>query len=487
MGDQPGTALERPACRVFSRVMCDPSPCREDAVADFSQFGPGMFFTPARPERKRGTQVFPLIRRNLIILLLCIGMAGVMRMPPAASAQEGQNTWERPEWVMTPAEANAYRRSSEFRAALEVKKATSPGAQQERILRRVVQYWLSQLTFEDRSRLPKEVVERLLTTEIMSSLTVPRPRQMMMDEVIDKAPDLLKHPDPIVRTNTMLLLNQLSVEPPTFRGGTHIPAVPYVPTFRLLSEVLTDSDQIDEVRIHAARGLGRIARDAGTDLGGNQRSEIAETLVEALNQTPVTGDDHILWLRYRITESLGYVDRLDNTIRAPIVIDTLLQVIGNPEESWLVRSQAARSVSQLPFEQSTNLPLVTHEIVSLLLEMATAYSEANQKRDEWRHSFFRVYLAFQPARETEALQRRWGLLYQLNRPGLGGERAYVRQAFETAFSVVQPCIQRPPQEIPPDALEALQEWVTENIPENRQATPNSQPLAVARVADPENE
>jgi hypothetical protein len=431
--------------------------------------------------------VFPLIRRNLIVLLLGICMAGEVGMPPAASAQEAGNSWDRPEWVMTPTEANTFRRSPEYRAALDIKKATSPGAQQERILRRVVQFWLSQLTFEDRSRLPKEVVDRLLTTEIMSSLTADKPRQVMMDEVIDKAPDLLKHPDPIVRTNTLLLLNQLSAEPPTFRAGTHFPAVPYVPTFRLLSEVITDSDQIIEVRILAARGLGRIARDSGIELGGNQRSEIAETLVETLNGTPITGDDDILWLRFRIVESLGYVERLDNTVRAPIVIDTLLQVIGNAEETWLVRSQAARSVSQLPFDQSTNLPLVTHEIASLLLEMATAYREENPKREEWRHAFFRVYLAFHPAKEAEGLQRRWGLLFQINRPGLGGDRAYVRQAFETSFPVIQPCVQRPPQEIPPASFDGLKEWVTENIPQNRQATPNSQPLAVARVADPEDQ
>ena len=419
---------------------------------------------------------------------------GVFLTSDSACAQNGTQTWTAPSWVLTAAQVEDYRRNQYFKDK-NAQQSTSPSNQQVQALQRMSRYYMSQLTFQNTARLPKEIVDRFIAIELFAQNCTPKGRQAMMDEVLAKAPDLLTYPEPIVRTNTVLLLIQLSTEPPQFQNGREIPAVPYAPAHKLLIQILADSNQLLEARILAARGLGRIARYSGLDLGSNQRSDIAVTLVDTLSQLPILPADENWWFRYRIVESLGFVDRLDSVTRAPIVIDTLLQVLSNRQETWLLRSQAALSLSRLPFDGTTNVPLVTHEIVGLLAELAVGYEKDKPPKDpEWRHAFSRVLLSFRPANQSQAKNRHWGLLFQTERSGVGAHAAYIQQAWGKAFPVLKPVIEQDPRierdpkgvpaAIPADAVTALKEWVSSNVPQDRRATPGSPPPAAAGATAP---
>lgn len=390
------------------------------------------------------------------------------------------SAWTNPEWLMSKEQIDKFRREEYFQVKNH-QKATNPGNTQIQALNRMVHYWMSQMLTANRARIPKEVVDRFLANELLNTQTGSlKARELMMEETINCARSLLQHPEPIIRTNTALLLNQLSSEPTRFESGREIPAVPYIPSYRFLMEVLQDDKQLPEVRILAARGLTRILRDSPA-LDGVTRSSIAVAYVDALGQLPISQDDENWWLRYRIVEGLGYVERLTNVTDAPIVIDTLFQVLSNPQETWLIRSQAALSLSRLPFSGTTNVELVTHEIASLLAEMADAY--AKQPDDPvWRHAFSRVYFAFRPPNNAQA-SRNWGLMFQTNRPGVGVHGPYIQQACEKVFPVALPLVPpvplgQPTPELSESAVTALKDWLGNNAPADRRPTPKSDPLAI---------
>ncbi|WP_437202237.1 hypothetical protein [Planctomicrobium sp. SH664] len=377
---------------------------------------------------------------------------------------------------MSAAQAEEWRRSpAQFRDR-DALKATKPSAAQVKSLQKIVHYYLSRLLHNDVANLPKEVVDRF-TSEIFSQLTTPEARIAMMDAIIDAAPDLLSHPNPLIRTNTMWLLAQLSVKNATSQpGGVEIPAVPYNPVYKILLQVLTDKNQLLECRIIAARGLARVCRDAAPGAPSSvEKSEIAVGLVTALDETEPSVRDDIAWFRGAIIEALGYVDRVNDVQDRPIVIDTLLSVVMNPRETFDNRSLAARGISQLPLPGNVNVPLVTYEIVKLLRDMSLAYNKQPQYTG-WRRCFTNIYLAFRPALVRHAKERKWGLLYVVERPGLQGNATFVKGAWEVVFELTTKVIGGSPPPIPGTSIQALTDWLGKNEPTSRQVTPLSKAI-----------
>jgi hypothetical protein len=441
--------------------------------------------------------VFPLTRQSfvlstVILVLTFSGWTGSARLiaqdedkdketlPPAvapagaapAGAAPAAAAWTPPSWYMDEVEAKKFGR--EKIRIIQFLKLNRLNSAQTAQVNRIAHYYLSLMLHEgNRQRLPKDVTQRMLADILTPSNRAPS-RAVLMNEVIDKIPALLNHPSDVVRVNAVLLLSGLSIEPANFQKK--IPAVPFTPVYKILITILTDEKQLTACKIAAVRGLGRVCRDDATNaLSSNARSDIAKALVGTLAATPASTRDGVRWLRFRIVDTLGYVNRLDQVGGQPIVIDTLIQILGNPKEHLKIRSQAALSISRLPYASSTNVQLITHEVCELLLRLISEL-EDNPKGTHWRDYFSRVYLAFRPATQAQA-NKNWGLLYQVKRGGLGANKKFVDDAFERAMPIIKLVLEfEDPASIPKEDLKTLTDWVKKNKPTNRKVTPSSKDL-----------
>ncbi|SFJ30494.1 hypothetical protein [Planctomicrobium piriforme] len=422
-------------------------------------------------EVPKGNVVFARTGCRILPLLALLGsLLATAALPNSVAAQDA---WKSPEWLMDSAQAKQFYRVDYFKNKAEF-RAAAPGNAGIAKMKKVVHYYLSQLTHEDNTDLPK-TVDRLLN-EMAPTLTTPAVRQILMDEILARAPEILTHPKDIVRFNMLSAVVQLNLKPAQYQGSTEIPAVPYNPAHKLLIQVLIDPKQSLDCRILAAKGLARICRDGDGAPSSNEKSDIAQALVDTLAATPPSSEDGIWWFRNKMIEALGFVDRIDNSATQPIVVEALLDIIVNRKELFLNRTLAAQGISQLPLSSSTNLPLITVEICKLLGEMCASYAKAPTSVG-WQEPFVRIYLSFKPATVHQAKVRKWGLLFQLERTGLATHAAVVKGAFDVVFPICKPFLEKLPQAPlppPPSAslVKALNEWVQKNEPTNRSVVPN---------------
>lgn len=426
--------------------------------------------------------MFPLTRQSFVKFVavwLTFGgissnseLAAQVQGPPPPAAVPVQEKWVPPSWLMDQVAAEKFGR--EKIKLLQNLKVNNPSSAQVKELSRVAEFYLSVMTHDGvRQRIPKEVTQRLMG-DLLTPSNRPNARAALMDEIIRRVPEIINHPSDLVRTNIVLMLTELSIEPANFQ--TQTPAIPYAPTHKILIQILGDSQQLRECRIIAARGLGRICRDDENNaLSSTERSDVAVALVDALAAVPSSHLDEDWWYRFRIAESLGFVNRLDNVGGKPIVIDSLLETLSNPAEQLLVRTQAALSISRLPYTGSTNVQLITNQIGKLLLRLTAEFAK-DPAADHWRDYFSRVFVAFRPETQLEA-NKGWGLLYQVKKGGLTGSSAYVDAAFERAMPIFKAVLEpEKPSAIPASAVKTFQEWVSGNQPSNRKVTPSSPEL-----------
>lgn len=429
--------------------------------------------------------MFPLTRQSFVksvLVLLCLtsglcsqksvyAQAGGAAAPPPA-AGNAPAKWTPPSWYMDTHAAEKFER--EKIGILQFLKTNNPSNAQVKELSRVADYYLSKITHDDvRQSIPKAVNQRLLS-DVLTPSALPNGRAALLDEILKKIPAILNHPSDVVRTNTLLLLTEMSIEPSNFQKKT--PAVPYTPAHKILIQILEDSQQNRECKIIASIGLARICRDdINKSLSSNERSDVANALTKAIQTVPVSNEDEDWWYRFRLVEALGFVNRLDNVNGDPVVIDTILATLSNPKEHLLVRSQAALSISRLPLAGSTNVQLITSQISKLLLRLSFEFMK-DPKSEHWRDYFSRVFLSFRPESQVEA-DKGWGLLYQVRKGGLGGNSAYVEAAFERAMPIFKAILQpETPTSIPASILKTFQEWVQNNLPSNKKVTPASKAL-----------
>lgn len=421
------------------------------------------------------------------ILALLSGMLITMHCPRVTLAQPSAQAWSPPAWVLPPQDVRNYFRLEYLRDKNSLKSA-NPGGDQTRQIKRIVQAFLSQLTQEDPGNLPKTVVDRLLADLHFPSTTVAA-KGVAMEELVKLIPDLMQHPNDLVRYNALSILVQMSLKQAQSQGGNEIPAVPYNPAHRVFLQVVQDPNQNLSCRILAARGLQRICRDGENAPSSNEKSDIATVLVSTLAANPPSSEDGHWWFRLRLIEALGAVDRIDNTATQPIVLEALLDVITDPKEVWLNRSMAAQCISQLPYSSSTNVQLITSEILQLLAEMSDAFNK-NPSSLEMREPFKRVYLSFRPATAKLARERKWGLLYEIERPGLSGNANYVKGGWLVAFPILKRFMEtnvspnEPVAPISAAELAALRSWLQQNPPASRQIVPGGKtyPLRESEAA-----
>jgi hypothetical protein len=368
-----------------------------------------------------------------------------------------------------------------YRSALTAENPDA-AAKDELILgARTALYSLTLYEQEGETEKFKEVV-RQLSEELRRSITKKAPRDVMNAEIVRIAPDLLDK-GPKSRLNAVILVAGLSIDAHSPQGP---PPKPYVPGHKVLLNVLNEPSQLVVCKIWAANGLARICRDG--DPGVNDRNAIAADLVTALD-SPQAKLPANWWYRMRLLDALGDSGLVYNLVQKPIVIDALMKVLADPQEDWIIRSTAARAVTQLPWTATTNVQLVTYEIASLTREMAQARNqqiEAAQARNQppagarWLPGYFNVYMSFMPD-TSEKMQKRWGLRQQVERPGLGASRPVVEAAYQVVLPVINSVTGNAnPVPTPAALLQNLDNWIRNNTPQNLKVTPESDELSLTQ-------
>ena len=309
---------------------------------------------------------------------------------------------------------------------------------------------------------------RKFLKELESPVVSAESRAYANQQVVEVAQELLDQP-PEVRINVCILVSSLNVKNAGPRGE---PAVPYIPSIDFHSAVLRNPSQLVSCKIWAAIGMGRIGRDAQPSV--TERSQIANDLAAALVAPDAAGEDH-MWYRMRLVESLGYSGLTHDVTRQPVVIDSLMRVLIDPQEHWVVRATAARSIPQLPLESKTEIPLICYEIGRLTQQMAQARNQ-NLKSPYWKYCFLNVYMAFQ-SRTEEEQEKKWGLLNQVTKPALRQHAANVQSLYEAILPIVNSVTQTvEPAATPASDIEGLGEWIQNNVPQNWKVTPESDEL-----------
>lgn len=405
-------------------------------------------------------------------ILICLGVLLATLWVTAFSPRpiQAQEDWKNPDWLMDSAKARDFFKRDYLKIKALFRSPTLT-AEQARQVKQVAQYYLSMLTHDEIADPPKTVIEKFYVTEFAFTLTSPAVRQALSEEIVARAEELLKHPNELVRYNALAMVVQLNVKPQQNVGLQDVPAVPYAPAHKLLLEVVKDTNQLMACRILAARGLTRICRDGEGTPSSPERSDIAQVIVDTLNATPVSTEDGIRWFRARLIETLGSVDRIDNTSTSPIVIEALLDVVANRKDVIENRALAAQCLTQLPFPASTNVPLITDQIMKLLEDLCAGL-KARPNDPRWHESFLRVYLAFRPSTTRQAKDLKWGLLYQVTRSGLTTHAEYVKGAWAVAFPILRPFVEKGPTAPQPAELKALADWLKNVDSSSRRIVPN---------------
>ncbi len=370
--------------------------------------------------------------------------------PPLISAAE------RTEWLRS--------RQPKYRNALALDQ---PSAADKDELTLAVKTALYSLTLYENDGDPLGFlnVVRTLGDDLRKLNTKKQPRDHMNAEIVRVASDLLDKA-PKSRLNAVIIVASLSSDPATS------PPKPYVPGFKFLLTVLNEPTQFVDCKIWAANGLGRICRDG--DPGINDRNAIVADLITALDG-PQARLPANWWFRMRLLDALGDSNLVYNLIQKPVAIDTLMKVLTDRQEDWIIRSTAARAVTQLPWTATTNVPLITSEIARLTDEMAQARNQ-QLNNPRWKWCFVNIYMSFMPD-TAEEIQKRWGLRQQVERPGLGGHKLLVDAAYQVVLPVVNSVTgSANPVPTPPASLQNLENWLQNNVPQDLKVTPESEEL-----------
>jgi hypothetical protein len=335
------------------------------------------------------------------------------------------------------------------------------------ILTGAVQNYLYRLTLKEERQNMHTIVQKLLETVNSKALTLPEPRNFVNDEIVRIGPELLgQHPD--VRLNLLILAASLISDPNTN------PPRPFAGATPLFLNVLDDPAQPPACKIWAVKGLTRICRDG--DIPITQRDTIATHLVDAVGK-PDAQTQANWFYRLRLMDALGATQLCYNLQRQPTIIDTLIAVLSNRRENWLVRATAASSVTQIPWQAAdqVNVPLVTYLVCDYAREVLNARN-AQLNAPHWKYCVLYSYLSFNPATAQQKSQN-WGLMQKVKMPGYGQQEPLVHSAYQALLPAVNTIMGSvAPVPVPPDQIKALDDWLKNNIPDDKKATPSSKQI-----------
>ncbi len=306
----------------------------------------------------------------------------------------------------------------------------------------------------------------------------PRTRAIALSAAVKYLTELLSDQPEVVKLNAGLLLSELNEKNADRQNG--VPAIPYAGAAEPLLQTVQSSDQPTSVKVVALRGLGRILNDG--KLPRSMRDRVTTVLVDelhaAVDAKPTEGQS---WYEWRLIDTLGMVGEARNAIQQPLVVDALWETMLNETLPWHLRTQAARSLSQIQFDSSFNVGLIAHEIVKLSGKMTVQYNE-NPDLAYWRRCFMDLYLAFNP-KEKRELEKGWGLRQQVESASLRTHAKLVEGAYEQVLTMVNGVMQYdPPRAVPVKTLKEAVEWLNANPPTDQKLHQGAQTVDAIRKA-----
>lgn len=403
---------------------------------------------------------------------------------PTASAQPtGTATIQSPP---PPTEAE-FRRDIQlpYREAL---RSAQPDRRAKEIIDKSIHYQVAQLVDPAKAGDLQRNMTRLIN-DIKIRSTSDASRAYALGQILVRCEQLLNEQKVSDRVAGVLLLNQLNIVwgPPDY---------PYVPAAEPLMRTLTFEDKYIPVKVLAGEGLGRILKDARpADLQILKRIEIAEKIAAEIRRlqsvrgqaqaADATGHQ---WCMWSLCGALANCDRVYNSAREPVFADTLMAVLMDNGEDWHTRSKAAFALSRLPYEATSNLAVLNYETARLTRDMATTYNAsvaAGQVWPLWRRVAIYIYFAYE-CRNAADRGLNFGLMYQTKRSGLGNYANGIQQARNLVLPIVNTLIASPKSmpPIPQQDIDALSEWLRNNVPADGRLTPESRVKSVQPAAPP---
>jgi hypothetical protein len=309
-------------------------------------------------------------------------------------------------------------------------------------------------------------------------------RAYVCGEIAKKAQDLLDNQF-LVRLNAAWLLADLEVGPLPEQiqspltalgfGPNDIPKRAFAGSHKALISILKAptggeiDQQMEAVKVVAARGLGKIALTANNDLQISEKQAIADALIGELGDPKANW-----WYQQALIEALGNVDLVNlSGDNKPVILDTLGKIMTDPGRSLCVRAEAARAIGRIPLPQGVNMDTLVHRIVLLAKEMTDAQRKAPMD-PRWTGCFAKLYLAFHPAHEVEQH------LYQPRGAGLT-EKQPAAAIVQDGFKQILPLVAHTqtfrygrnstPQKLPDEAASNLTAWLTQHTPGGNKLAP----------------
>jgi hypothetical protein len=411
----------------------------------------------------------------ILWIAITAGPANAQATPPAGGT--GAETPAEPEaprkvanvsWnpQTTPEEFKKLRNQDFVLASLLKKNVLS--SQDETTLKTYLEGTIRGLTLEQEIDHFPEIVERKIVAPIEAISTTDAARAFMLETVIKTARELLPAQPPIVQTNLVLMVARLNVKPADVAARPPKRPMPYLPAGKFLAEVVQNESFPITVRIAAVNGINRILMDG--EPTAVQRSELGDVLAKAIDQK-VDQPIGAQWYKHALVSGLGASGRVYNVTQQPTIIDALMKILVSSENEFMVRAAAARAITQLPLDNTTNVEFINYEIAKLVYDAALAYNkDKDRKASSWRWTFTSAYLAYLAAFEADQKVRHWGLKSLQTPRG--------KAQVDAAFAIMRPIFKlmienNTGPEIPEGTIKALKDWLDKNKVTDRKVTPGS--------------
>jgi hypothetical protein len=376
-----------------------------------------------------------------------------------------------PKPLMTPEEEASFKNLLRQREYTDALRSQNPRGAEEKIINDGVKSRVYRLTLpENWSNLAN--LRRDLVNDIdeLAGDDHARTRRIALDAAVKYLTELLADQPYVVKLNAALLLGQLNEK--SGSAVDRVAAKPYVPAAEPLIQVVHSSDQPTAVKVAAVVGLRRIFEDGSPPR--SLRDQAAKVFIEELHEMEGTElTDGQEWYYWRIVDALGVFQETRTAIQEELVVDALWETMLNANLPPHIRTNAARSLSQLDFDSSFNMGLIAHEIVRLCGTMTAQFNQQPQL-PYWRRCFLDLYFAFNPHQEEEAA-RGWGLRQQANEATLREHKPMVDGAYDHVLKMVNEAIKNePPQKVPLQTLQEADAWMKANPPTDQKLHANAQ-------------
>jgi hypothetical protein len=332
-----------------------------------------------------------------------------------------------------------------------------------------IKYRIALMTLKDNQQNLHKFREDLTVRDMnLAGLLLNKPQQVkdfrrfVMEEVAKEAAPLLEN-NFYVRVHGATLYGELNLT--VENSDKTLKLETYTPAVEPLRKVLRDPNQPEAVKIAAARGIVRLVRFG--ELPANKRFETAKDVLAAL----AVPDIHY-WYQMRLIDALSTLDvPKDLETQKPTIVPALTAIVLDPKRNWHVRAEAARALGRVPLDPQVNISNLVQALAQLGLDMTKA-AQQQPKQPQWKMTFYKLYLAFQPHNAEDRDAAKKGKAGLLNNASAA---ALAKQPYDLVVPVLNNVLNDKP--ITAEQVKGFEDWVSKNSP--RSAVQANQPANLA--------